>query len=122
MTLEDYIVKKYKEQTNIDLSTDSIAMYMIKEAAEKALDELKENIEVEVNLPFITADKEGPLHLNFVIDRDWDKPEVPVSDNNEIVFQKSVTNRKITKNQIILLIILTLFFVFIIGLLAFLMM
>ena len=55
--LMDYIVRQFKNETGIDLSTDRMAMQRLKEAAEKAKIELSSMVQTNVNLPFITADQ-----------------------------------------------------------------
>src|SRR5690242_3878375 len=65
----DWLAKRFKEQTNIDLKRDRMALQRLKEAAERAKHELSSAAETEVNLPFITADASGPKHLTETIDR-----------------------------------------------------
>ncbi len=67
--LIDYIVKEFKRNNGIDLKSDKMAMQRIKEAAEKAKIELSSVLETEINLPFITADSQGPKHLLMKITR-----------------------------------------------------
>ena len=67
--LMDYIVRQFKSETGIDLSTDRMAMQRLKEAAEKAKIELSSMVQTNVNLPFITADSTGPKHLDMTITR-----------------------------------------------------
>lgn len=61
----DYLVKEFKSQNGIDLSTDTVAMQRLKEAAENAKKELSQTGQTTINLPFITADAQGPKHLNI---------------------------------------------------------
>jgi molecular chaperone DnaK len=65
----DWLAKRFKEQTGIDLKKDRMALQRLKEAAERAKHELSSATETEVNLPFITADATGPKHLAEAIDR-----------------------------------------------------
>jgi molecular chaperone DnaK len=65
----DWLAKRFKDQTNIDLKKDRMALQRLKEAAERAKHELSSATETEVNLPFITADASGPKHLAETIDR-----------------------------------------------------
>jgi len=67
--LIDWLAKKFKEQTGIDLKKDRMALQRLKEAAERAKHELSSATETEINLPFITADAGGPKHLAETIDR-----------------------------------------------------
>jgi molecular chaperone DnaK len=64
-----HLIGEFKTDTGIDISNDSLAMQRIKEAAEKAKCELSSASETDINLPFITADKTGPKHLNVKMTR-----------------------------------------------------
>ena len=61
----DWIVAEFKKDQGIDLSKDKMALQRLKEAAEKAKQELSTTMETEINLPFVTADASGPKHLNL---------------------------------------------------------
>jgi len=65
----DYLADQFKKDNGIDLRSDRLALQRLKEAAEKAKIELSSAIETEVNLPFITADQNGPKHLTLKISR-----------------------------------------------------
>ncbi len=65
----DYLVAEFKRESSIDLKNDPIALQRLKEAAEKAKIELSSREQVDVNLPYITADASGPKHLNLKITR-----------------------------------------------------
>lgn len=65
----DYIIEEFKKESGINLKTDKLALQRIREAAEKAKIELSTSAQTEVNLPFITADKSGPKHVNMKITR-----------------------------------------------------
>ncbi|MBR2322919.1 MAG: molecular chaperone DnaK [Clostridia bacterium] len=65
----DYLVEEFKKKEGIDLSKDKMAMQRLKEAAEKAKIELSSMSSTNVNLPFITADANGPKHLDETITR-----------------------------------------------------
>ena len=67
--LIDYIADEFKKQESLDLRTDPMALQRLKEAAEKAKCELSQQKETSVNLPFITADQNGPKHLQVTITR-----------------------------------------------------
>ena len=64
-----YLVSEFRKDNGIDLSTDKMAMQRLKEAAEKAKIELSGMTQTNVNLPFITADANGPKHLDVTITR-----------------------------------------------------
>ena len=65
----DYIIEEFKKESGINLKTDKLALQRIREAAEKAKVELSSSAQTEINLPFITADKTGPKHVNIKITR-----------------------------------------------------
>ena len=65
----DYLVGEFKKDNSIDLKTDKLALQRLKEAAEKAKIELSSAEQTDVNLPFITADKTGPKHINLKMTR-----------------------------------------------------
>jgi len=65
----DYLADEFKRAEGIDLRRDAMALQRLKEAAEKAKCELSGTLETEVNLPFITADQNGPKHLNIKLTR-----------------------------------------------------
>jgi molecular chaperone DnaK len=65
----DYLVKEFKNQTRIDLTKDATAMERIKEAAEKAKIELSSVTSTNVNLPFITSNSSGPVHMDITLTR-----------------------------------------------------
>lgn len=65
----NYIAEEFRKQEGIDLRKDPMALQRLKEAAEKAKKELSGQVETSVNLPFITADQNGPKHLQLTITR-----------------------------------------------------
>src|SRR5262249_5927692 len=65
----DYLADEFKKEQGIDLRKDKLALQRLKEAAEKAKIELSSSMQTEVNLPFITADQNGPKHLNIKLTR-----------------------------------------------------
>ena len=65
----DYLADEFKKESAIDLRQDKLALQRLKEAAEKAKIELSASAQTEVNLPFITADQNGPKHLNLKLTR-----------------------------------------------------
>ena len=68
-TIVDYLVAEFKKDNGIDLKSDKLALQRLKEAAEKAKIELSSVEQTDVNLPFITADKTGPKHINLKMTR-----------------------------------------------------
>jgi len=67
--LLQYLIKEFKKDKGIDLGKDLFALQRLKDAAEKAKKELDSLAETDVQLPFITADQNGPQHLNLKISR-----------------------------------------------------
>ncbi len=65
----DWLVSEFKKSDGIDLSRDPMALQRLKEAAEKAKIELSSTMETSINLPFVTADQNGPRHLNVSLTR-----------------------------------------------------
>jgi molecular chaperone DnaK len=65
----DYLAETFKSEHGVDLRNDKMALQRLKEAAEKAKKELSSTQSTNVNLPFITATAEGPLHLNIDVTR-----------------------------------------------------
>jgi len=65
----DYLADEFRKETGIDLRNDRLALQRLKDAAEKAKIELSSTTQTDVNLPFITADQNGPKHLNMKLTR-----------------------------------------------------
>jgi len=68
-TIVEYLLSEFKKDNGIDLKSDKLALQRLKEAAEKAKIELSSAAQTEINLPFITADKTGPKHINLKMTR-----------------------------------------------------
>ncbi len=65
----DFLAEEFRKKEGIDLRKDPMALQRLKEEAEKAKKELSSNMETTINLPFITADQNGPKHLNLTLTR-----------------------------------------------------
>jgi molecular chaperone DnaK len=65
----DWLITEFKTKNNIDLSKDKMALQRLKDAAEKAKIELSQMMETEINLPFITAGANGPIHMEEKLTR-----------------------------------------------------
>ena len=65
----EYLITEFKKDSGIDLKSDKLALQRLKEAAEKAKIELSAAEQTDINLPFITADKTGPKHINLKMTR-----------------------------------------------------
>jgi molecular chaperone DnaK len=97
----DWLVAEFKKQEGIDLSKDPMALQRLKEAAEKAKMELSTTLETNINLPFITADANGPKHLNISLSRA--KLEQLVDDLVERTIEpcrKALADAKLSVDQI----------------------
>ncbi len=68
-TVVNYLINEFKKDSGIDLTSDKLALQRLKEAAEKAKIELSSAEQTDINLPFITADKTGPKHINLKMTR-----------------------------------------------------
>ena len=68
-TIVEYLMSEFKKDSGIDLKSDKLALQRLKEAAEKAKIELSAAEQTDINLPFITADKTGPKHINLKMTR-----------------------------------------------------
>lgn len=101
LKLINFIVKQFKLESGVDLSGDSLAMQRLKEAAEKGKIELSSSQQTDINLPYITADKTGPKHLNLKITRA--KLESLVEDlikRSLIPCKKAIDDAKLSTNDI----------------------
>ena len=97
----DYLVAEFKKSDGIDLSTDKMAMQRLKEAAEKAKIELSQMQQTQINLPFITADSNGPKHLNVTLTRA--KFEELISDlveKTRVPVENALKDAKITADDL----------------------
>ena len=68
-SIVEYLIGEFKKDNGIDLKSDKLALQRLKEAAEKAKIELSSAEQTDINLPFITADKTGPKHINLKLTR-----------------------------------------------------
>ena len=69
LRIVDYLCNEFMKTTSIELRRDRMAMQRLKDAAEKAKQELSSTTQTEITLPFITADSSGPKHLNMSLTR-----------------------------------------------------
>src|SRR5246500_3201964 len=69
LRLVDYLADEFKKESSVDLRKDKLALQRLKEEAEKAKKELSSTAQYEVNLPFISMNANGPLHLNVKMTR-----------------------------------------------------
>lgn len=97
----NYFLEEFKKSDGIDLRKDNAAMQRLKDEAEKAKKELSSTTEIEVNIPFITADSDGPKHFEVKLTRA--KLEDLVSDlldKIESPVEKALKDAKLTKSDI----------------------
>ncbi|MBN1878670.1 molecular chaperone DnaK [bacterium] len=98
----DFLADEFEKTEGIDLRDDRMALQRLKEAAEKVKCELSTVESSDVNLPFITADEEGPKHLNYTLTRE--KLEELVEDLVDETFDpwvsKALEDAEMNKNQI----------------------
>lgn len=69
MKILDYLIEEFKKANSMDLRKDPLALQRLKEAAEKAKKELSSAQQTDINLPYITADQNGPKHMNIKLTR-----------------------------------------------------
>jgi molecular chaperone DnaK len=87
----DWMVTEFKNAHGVDLSKDKMALQRLKEAAEKAKIELSQVTETTINLPFVTATAEGPLHLELKLTRsDFERMTADLVDACKGPFQQAV--------------------------------
>ncbi len=97
----DYVVDDFKAKEGIDLSKDKMAMQRIKEAAEKAKIELSSMSSTNINLPFITADANGPKHLDVTLTKDkFDTMTGDLVESTKAPMRQAMKDAGLTYNDI----------------------
>jgi molecular chaperone DnaK len=97
----DWLVKNFKAQHNIDLAQDRMAAQRLKEAAEKAKIELSQVQQTQINLPFITATAEGPLHLDESLSRAaFQEMTSDLIERCRIAFEQALKDAGVSKGQL----------------------
>ena len=97
----EYLLSEFKKSEGIDLSTDKMAMQRLKEAAEKAKIELSGMQQTEINLPFITADSNGPKHLNVTLTRaKFEELIHDLVESTKTPVENALKDAKLTTNDI----------------------
>ncbi|KQS63905.1 molecular chaperone DnaK [Modestobacter sp. Leaf380] len=97
----DHLVKTFNASNGIDLSKDKLAMQRLREAAEKAKIELSGAQSTNVNLPYITAGADGPLHLDVTLTRaEFQRLTQDLLDRAKAPFNQAVRDAGITVGQI----------------------
>ncbi|MBM3671454.1 MAG: molecular chaperone DnaK [Actinobacteria bacterium] len=97
----DWMVQEFKNAHGIDLSADKMAGQRLKEAAEKAKIELSAAQETSINLPFITATQDGPLHLEQTLSRaKFQEMTADLLDACKGPFEQAIRDANIDKSKI----------------------
>ncbi|MGH2702894.1 MAG: Hsp70 family protein, partial [Actinomycetota bacterium] len=97
----DWLVKKFNDGNGIDLSRDKMAMQRLKEAGEKAKMELSTTQSTTINLPFITASDQGPLHLEETLSRsEFERMTEDLLDRCRSPFEQAVKDANISVDKI----------------------
>ena len=97
----DYLISEFKKSNGIDLSTDKMAMQRLKEAAEKAKIELSGMQQTQINLPFITADAQGPKHLDVTLTRaKFEELIRDLVDATRVPVEQAMKDAGVTANDI----------------------
>ncbi|MFZ9309872.1 MAG: molecular chaperone DnaK [Candidatus Nanopelagicales bacterium] len=96
-----YLISQFKNATNVDLSKDKMAMQRLREAAEKAKIELSQSMQTSINLPYITASAEGPLHLDETFTRaQFEQLTADLVDRCRKPFEQVISDAGIDVNKI----------------------
>jgi molecular chaperone DnaK len=97
----DWLVGQFKNAHGIDLAADRMATQRLKEAAEKAKIELSQVQQTQINLPFITATPEGPLHLDETLSRaKFQELTADLLERCKLPFEQAIKDAGLTKGQI----------------------
>ena len=97
----DWLVEKFKNSNGVDLAKDKMALQRLREAAEKAKIELSSSSETQINLPYITASAEGPLHLDEKLTRaEFQRLTADLVERTKVPFQQVIKDAGIALDQI----------------------
>ena len=97
----DWLAEEFKKAEGIDLKADKQAMQRLKEAAEKAKCELSSVVETNINLPFITADANGPKHLDMTLSRaKFEELSHDLLERCKKPVEQAIKDAGISKNEI----------------------
>ena len=97
----DWLVQQFKAAHNVDLSQDRMAVQRLKEAAEKAKIELSQVQQTQINLPFITATADGPLHLDETLSRSkFQEMTADLIERCRVAFEQALKDAGVTKSQL----------------------
>ncbi|MEV8514931.1 molecular chaperone DnaK [Dactylosporangium sp. NPDC051484] len=97
----DHLVKTFRGQHGIDLSADKMAMQRLREAAEKAKIELSAATTTSINLPYITAGPDGPLHLDTQLSRsEFQRMTQDLLDRTKVPFEQAIKDAGISMSNL----------------------
>lgn len=97
----NWLGEEFKKQEGIDLRNDKQALQRLKEAAEKAKCELSSVVETSINLPFITADANGPKHLDLTLSRaKFEELTADLLDRCKAPVEQAIKDAGVSKNDI----------------------
>jgi molecular chaperone DnaK len=97
----DWLVTSFRKDQGIDLAKDRQAMQRLTEGAEKAKIELSSVVQTSINLPFITADQEGPKHLDYVLTRaKFEELTSDLSDRCIAPFKNAIADAKLDVSKL----------------------
>ncbi len=99
--ITDYMIAEFKTQEGVDLYTDKMALQRLKEAAEKATQELSSATTTNINLPFITATAEGPKHFDMNLTRaKFDELTRDLVDRTAVPVQNALKDAGLTASEL----------------------
>ena len=97
----DYLVSEFKKENGVDLSKDKMAMQRIKDAAEKAKKDLSGMTNTQINIPFITQNNDGPLHLDVNLSRaKFEELNMDLFESTMEPVRKALKDAKLTAKDI----------------------
>jgi molecular chaperone DnaK len=97
----DWLVGEFKKDQGIDLSADRQALQRLTEAAEKAKIELSSMVQTSINLPFVTADQNGPKHLDYTLTRaKFEQLTADLTDRCIKPFENAIRDAKLSIDDI----------------------
>ena len=97
----DYLVSEFKKENGVDLSKDKMAMQRIKDAAEKAKKDLSGMTSTQINIPFITQNADGPLHLDVTLTRaKFEELNMDLFESTLEPVKKALKDAKLTAKDI----------------------
>ena len=97
----NWLVTSFKNDNGVDLGADKMALQRLKEAAEKAKIELSQVQQTQINLPFISATSDGPLHLDYTLSRaKFQEMTAHLLERCQKVFDQAIKDASLTKGEI----------------------